>query len=128
MSPASLLPQHTSCTAGLSSTLTPARANGRSSNPVRQLQAKPEAEREAKGETSLLAEPCADLAALWNGAGGRTTQLKETPLRLSAFAPLRFCLFVFVLVPPSAEWLPRESVTIFRGPPVQLYPAVAPQR
>ena len=34
----------------------------------------------------MLAEPCADLAALPKGAGGRTTQLKETPLRLCVFA------------------------------------------
>ena len=76
---------------------------------VRQLRAKPEADREAKGEACLLAEPCADLAALpkggtsrtvrrtvtaepWTreagsvGTGGRTTQLKETPLRLCVFA------------------------------------------
>jgi len=59
--------------------------------------AKPEAEREAKGEASLLAEPCADLAALPKGAGGRTTTLKDSPLRLCALATLRFCLLCIFL-------------------------------
>ena len=116
MLPVSLLPQHASRTAGLSSTLPPVQANRKSSSPVRQRRAKPEAEREAKGEVSLLAEPCADLAALpkggtsrtvrrtvtaepWTreagsvGTGGRTTQLKET---LCVFAPWRLCVSVFL--------------------------------
>ena len=69
--------------------------------------AKPEAEREAKGEASLLAEPCADLAALPKGGtrsgeagmgtGGRTTTLKDSPLRLCALATLRFCLLCIFL-------------------------------
>ena len=67
------------------------------SSRVRQRRAKPEAEREAKGEASLLAEPCADLAALPKGAGGRTALLKGTPLRLCALATLRFCLFCISL-------------------------------
>jgi len=99
MLPVSLLPQHASRTAGLSSTLPPVQANRKSSSPVRQRRAKPEAEREAKGEVSLLAEPCADLAALPKGAGGRRTQLKET---LCVFAPWRLCVSVFFVFLSSA--------------------------
>ena len=96
MSPDFLPPQHAPRAAELSSDAGSSPGNRKSPNPVRQRRAKPEAEREAKGEASLLAEPCADLAALPKGGGGRTTQLKETPLRLCALATLRFCLFRFL--------------------------------
>lgn len=48
--------------------------------------------RETKGEESVLSEPGADRTARPKGEGGRSVTPQTTPLRLCAFAPLRYFL------------------------------------
>jgi len=103
MSPVFLLPRHALRTAGLSSTLTPVDANRATSRPVRQRRAKPEAEREAKGEASLLAEACVRPGGAPEGSRRTYDTAEGNPFRLSSVFLCALCVSVFALLHGSAS-------------------------
>ncbi|RLE21437.1 MAG: hypothetical protein DRJ61_03155 [Acidobacteria bacterium] len=92
MSSVSFQPQHAPRAPRLSSKVVSLRGIKGTPNPVRRLRAKPAAEREVKGEESLLSEPGADRTVRTMCAGGRPEAPSNSPLRLCVFAVQLSCV------------------------------------